>query len=192
MLNKLFYLDGVFDKFGYIGVAMYSSLGKIRGLSLKKERFLKSICEYYYKNNEKNTIESLINLKIFIENFPSLEKLRTIINLKLISHIKELSVIKIILSIYEHYLKNFDVPNYDKLLNEFIPTAELFYSEFPKNDYTIIYEYLKGQSEVFDILTKKLGLNLYKFASFSLKNITKLKENYKNLVEGIDSSKFCF
>lgn len=171
---------------------MHSSLGKIRGLSLKKEKFLKSICDYYYKNHEKNSIESLNNLKVFIENLPSLEKLRIIINLKLISNIKELSVIKIILNIYEHYLKNFDVPNYEKLLNEFIPTAELFYSEFHKNDYTIIYDYLKGQTDVFDILTKKLGLNLYKFASFSLKNLSKMKDNYKNLVEGIDTSKFCF
>jgi len=171
---------------------MYSSLEKIRGLTLKKERFLKSICEYYNRNHEKNNIEGLNNLKEFIENFPPLDKLRIIINMKLISNIKELSVIKVILNIYEHYLKNFDLPNYDKLLNEYIPTAELFYSEFQKNDYTIIYEYLKGQPEVFDILTRKLGSNLFKFASFSLKNINKMKDNYKNLVEGIDSSKFCF
>jgi hypothetical protein len=171
---------------------MYSSLGKIRGLILKKEKFLKSICDYYHKNHEKNNIEGLNNIKEFIENFPPLDKIRLIINMRLISNIKELSVIKVILNIYEHYLKNFDLPNYDKFLNEYIPTAELFYREFQKNDYTTIYDYLKDQSEVFDILTKKLGLNLFKFASFSLKNITKMKENYKNLTEGIDCSKFCF
>lgn len=171
---------------------MYSSMEKIRGLSLKKERFLKSLCDYYYKNHEKNTIESLSNIKVFIENLPKLEKLRTIINLKLISNIKELSVIKIILNIYEHYLKNNDLPNYEILLTEYIPTAELFFTEFSKNDYTIVYDYLKGQPEVFEILTKKMGNNLFKFSSFSLKNLMKIKENYNNLVEGIDSSKFIF
>jgi len=94
------------------------------------------------------------------------------------------------LDLYEHYLKNFNFPTYEKLLNEYIPVAELFYTEFSSGDYLQIYDFLKEQYEVFDILTKKLGVNLYKFASMYSKNLHKLKDNYKNLVGGIDNSKF--
>lgn len=111
--------------------------------------------------------------------------------MKLISNIKELSVFKIIFDLYEHYFKNYDFPMFNKLLQDFIPAAELFYSEFPSHDYAIIYEYLKEQNDVFDILTKKLNINLYKFSSFYIKNLDKLKDNYKNLVGGMDDSKFC-
>ena len=63
--------------------------------------------------------------------------------MKLISNIKELSVFKIIFDLYEHYLRNYDFPVFGKLLNDYIPVAELFYTEFPHHDYAIVYEYLK-------------------------------------------------
>lgn len=125
-----------------------------------------------------------------MSKFPDLAKLKQIIGLKLISNVKELSVLKIILDLYEHYLKTFNFPTYEKLLNELIPVAELFYTQFASSDYSLIYDYLKEQHEVFDILTKKLGMNICKFASLNLKNLDKLKENYKSLVGGIDYSKF--
>jgi len=110
--------------------------------------------------------------------------------MKLITNIKELSVFKIIFVIYEHYLKNFDFPTYEKLLYDYIPVAELFYSEFPSNHFSVVYEFLKEQKDVFDILTKKLNFNLFKFPSFYLKSLHKLREHYKTLIEGIDFSKF--
>lgn len=94
------------------------------------------------------------------------------------------------MDLFEHYLKNFNFPTYEKLLSDYIPVAELFYTEFTSTDYSLIYDFLKEQYEVYDILTKKLGINLNKFASFYLKNLQKLKENYKSLVGGIDYSKF--
>ncbi len=148
------------------------------------------VCEYYQKNFEKNTIESLTNLNNLISKFPEFEKLKQIIALKLISNIKELSVLKVILDLYEHYYKNFDFPMYNKLINDYIPVAELFYCEFPSSNYSVVYEYLKDQYEVFDILTKKLNVNLYKFPSFYLKNLDKTRDYYKNLVDGIDFTKF--
>jgi hypothetical protein len=132
----------------------------------------------------------LNNLNNFVSKFPELAKLKQIIALKLISNVKELSVIKVILDLYEHYLKNFDFPTYNKLLYDYVPVAELFYTEFASSEYSVVYDYLKDQYEVFDILTKKLDVHLYKFASFYLKNLNKLKENYKSLVGGIDYSKF--
>lgn len=148
------------------------------------------MCEYYLKNFEKNTVESLNSLNYFMSQFPDLQKIKQIIALKLFSNLKELSVLKVILDLYEHYCKNFDFPTYDKLLNEYIPVAELFYCEFPSSNYSVIYEYLKDQYEVFEILTKKLNVHLYKFPSFHLKNLDKIKDYYKNLVDGIDFTKF--
>lgn len=162
----------------------------IRGLNLKRDKFLKLICDFYQRNFEKNSTESLNNLNNLISKFPELEKLKQIILLRLISNVKELSVLKIILDLYEHYLKNFNFPTYNKLLNEYIPVAELFFSEFSSSDYSQIYGFLKEQYEVFDILTKKLGISQYKYASLFKKNLLKIKENYSNLVGGIEYSKF--
>ncbi len=125
-----------------------------------------------------------------IWNLPSLEKLKQIISLKLISNIKELSVLKIILLLYEHYFKNFDFPTYEMLIYECIPVAELFYTQFPSGDISFAYELLKEQNELFDILTVKLKINMHKFPSFYLKNLQKLREYYKSSFGGIGLSKF--
>jgi len=151
---------------------------------------MKLICEYYWKNFEKNNIESINNLNNLMMQFPTLDKIKQIIRLKLISNTKELYVLKVILDLFEHYYKNFDLPTYERLLHDYISVAELFYSELSSNDCLVVYDCMKDHYELYEILTKKFNIYVNKNPSGYLKNLAKLKENYQNLVGGIDYSKF--
>lgn len=165
-------------------------MDKLKGMNLKCDKFLKILCEYYFKNFDKNSTDCTRNLTKFISYLPSLKDINLILSMKLITNIKEMCVFKVILDLYEHYLKNFDFPVFDRLLNEYFPVAELFYSEFSSNDFVFVYENLKEQNDLFEIMLKKLNIMIYKNPKIKIKNLKLLKENYIKLVGGIDYTKF--
>lgn len=102
--------------------------------------------------------ENSKKLNTFIESLPDLTIMRDIIYKLMITE-KEYVTIKIVLDIYEHYYTNYESFTNKKLLKEFLPTANLFYSilsdEDVKNIFDSIQKLPKEMSEImskFDII----------------------------------------
>jgi len=143
------------DKYGLFGVSLFYRLTNNLKLKLKLENFVKEMIDSYIKHLDKGNIDNIKALENYINNLPKLEEIRVIIIKRLISH-KELISIKIILDIYENFLKQYDYPLYDIYLNEFIPTALLFYSNLTEEDTKIIFDKIKNEKDVYELLKVRL------------------------------------
>lgn len=155
----------IWDKFGYFGVSVFSSLSNLSSLILSPKTFPSKIVDYYWQlfdkytqsgiNNNKKSGEVISQIEEFISNLPKLELIREVIYQRLITR-KELTCLKIVLDIYQNYYNNFDHPLYNNLTYEFIPTALLFYSTLPDEDTIYIYEKLTQASmkETYKLLSK--------------------------------------
>ena len=86
---------------------MFNCISTIRTLKLTSDNFLRNILDFYLKNIEKNTPESLFLIHKLIKALPDLNSLRVLIIKENIIK-KELLPFKIILDLYEHFLKIFD------------------------------------------------------------------------------------
>ena len=148
------------EKFGYFGVSIFSSLLKLPKLKLSSQKFLKTIVEYYSKLFEKyeKKNETLKQIEEFISNLPKLNQIKQVIYQRILTK-KEITGMKIILDLYEHFYDNFDHPCYENLKSEFIPTALLFYSSLSDEDITYIYEKINdSMKETSNILSKILKI----------------------------------
>jgi hypothetical protein len=145
----------IYDKYGYFGVSVFSTLSNVPNLKLTKLKFVKNIVDYYYKlfskfqTNNDGTV--VIKLAEFIDNLPDLYKMRQMFYQGLISR-KEITTMKVILDLYEHYYMNFDASC--KLLNDYLPTAVLFYSTLSDEDLAFIQEKLSQMKEVYEVISK--------------------------------------
>lgn len=101
----------IYNKYGYFGVAVFSSLSNVNKLKISVRRYISNIVEYYYECYHKNSPESLTSLREFIENLPQLDLFRQVIYKRLVSK-NELVLMKIVLDIYESYYYKYDGPLY--------------------------------------------------------------------------------
>lgn len=130
-------------------------------------------------------------LENFINSLPKLEDIKKIILHRLISH-KELITIKLVLDLYENYLKQYDYPLYENYLNEYIPTAMLFYSNLTEEDTKAIFDKIKGEKEIYDIIKLKLKCLITKKKNKYLKNLNRNKADILGLLGGSGNDKFCY
>jgi hypothetical protein len=123
---------------------------------MTETKFLKNILDYYIKAEE----ESNSNLEEFICHLPKLQQMKMIFLRQLFSR-KDLILVKMILDIYEHYFKKNDHPLFQKLQEEYLPTAIIFYSSLSDEDTEYMYEKLRNalNKELSELLSKFI-LNL--------------------------------
>ncbi len=103
---------------------------------------------------------------------------------------KELVILKIILDLYAHYLIKFDLPDYKILLQEYIPTASLFYSNLSYEDSKHIFTTINSNKEISEILVGKMNSVISKTKAVYIKSLDDLKIKISHLTSGIDLSKF--
>jgi hypothetical protein len=180
------------EKYGYIGVALFNSLSTIKNLKIQVDKFLKCIVDFYYRNFEKNTGDSIFIIKKIIKALPKLPVLYSILNMKLISR-KEMLPFKVIIDIYAHYLTKYDLPEFKVFQNEYIPVAMLFYSNLTYDDIKYLYNSLNSNEnrELYDILVVRMGSVIKKTKGTYLKYLEELKCNISHLARGMDLTKFC-
>lgn len=122
---------------------------------------------------------------------PKLDSIKEVILMNLNSSRKELIPFKIVLDIYEHYYKTYGFPTFDVLINEYIPTATLFYSNLTDEDIKYMHDSIYNSRELNDILTNKLKAFNSKKRSPYIKYFDQLNHNYKYFTGGIDQKMFC-
>lgn len=167
-----------------------TSLSAIKYFKLTADKFLKTIVEFYYRNMEKATPEALCSIKSFIDLLPSLHSIRKLLLMQIITQ-KELLPLKFILDIYENYYKKYDLPCYKNLINEYITTSKLFYSNCTNEDCKSLYEKITSSKDLNEILVYKLKISLYKKKTEYVNYLDNLNKNYSKLIGGLDYKKFC-
>ena len=55
---------------------------------------------------------------------------------------------------YEGYYRKFESPLFNDLINEYIPTALLFYSALSEEEVEFIYESLNASKDIYKIMSK--------------------------------------
>jgi hypothetical protein len=97
-----------------------------------------------------------------VEKLPKLSKIREIISGNMVYRkvnflsSKELFLIKLVLDFYEAYLRTFDCPLFNNLINELIPTALLFYSVLSDEEVELIYETFQTCRDIFKMMSKNI------------------------------------
>ena len=185
-----YHIDEIYDKYGYIGIALYHCLSELKILKITPDKFHKNIIEFYSKNIEKNTNDTIITAKNFVECLPDLKLIREIIQTNNITK-KELITFKMILDIYEHFYKKFDGPLYSKLLVEYIPTASNFYSNLSEDNIKYLYDWLTSVTnrEIYEALMIKLKSFVNKKKCCYIKNLDDLKKMLICFVGDLDKNK---
>lgn len=90
----------IFDKYGYLGVTLFSTLNKQDiGLDLTPKKFITQLVEYFAKN-----INDHKRIKFFMERIPSLKSLADIESMDLLSF-KDIWIFKLLLDLYEIYFR---------------------------------------------------------------------------------------
>jgi hypothetical protein len=178
----------IFEKFGYFGVSCFTTLSKHNHIKFS-DKIFKNILEFYIKNFESNSPESLKNIENFIHDLPSLEQIQRIIFLRLISN-KELIPIKLVLDLFEHYFIHFDNPLYRCLIKQYIPIATSFYQSLSDEDLSYMYEKLNGMTETSDLLNNKLKVTLTKNRNKYLKKLANLKTEMLRIIGGNTKGQF--
>lgn len=145
-------------------------------MRLTDDKLLKNILDFYIKNYNRDTSESLYALRIMFENMPSLDSMYRLVSSRLFEK-KELIVIKIILDIYEHYFKKYDYPLYHNLINEFIPTACLFYTILTDSDISHLNNIIK-KKDLYEVLYDKMHMVKYKTSKECLKRLNKMRMEF--------------
>jgi hypothetical protein len=163
----------------------------LQNLKINAAKFLYSIVDFYYNNFERGTSDSLFIIKKMIMALPKLPVLFKILKMKLFSK-KEILTIKVILDIYEHYFKTYDLPGYNIYQQEYIPVAYFFYSNLSKEDINQLSNSFKSNKnkELQDILVLRMNSVIKKKKSDYLKYLEKAKINFTLLSQGMDLSKF--
>jgi hypothetical protein len=166
-------------------VSLFTTLSKISKLKLTTSKFYKNIVEYYLniyekeKSGEKNnqaqqaltqninsiSKNNLVQFENFIKGLPGLSIIRKILNENLLLE-KEIIIMKIILDIYEHYFTRYDYPLYQKLLDEYIPTAMEFYSILLEDEIFLIYDKLNLVNQANELLSKIITIKSINFYFF--------------------------
>jgi len=127
---------------------MFNSFSKLFKFSVGK--FYKCVIDQYVKLYCDTNENTLIQVKIFVSNLPELKLIEQILIKKLVTK-KEIVGIKIVLDIYEHYYRNFDLPCYINFTKEYFPIALLFYSQLSDADLAYIYEKILCLKEILGI-----------------------------------------
>lgn len=169
---------------------MYNSCSKIKILKICPEKFHKNLIEFYCKNVEKSSNESIITAKNFVEKMPDLKLLREVLEANPV-HKNELVTFKIILDIYEHFYKKFDGPMYSNLLYEYIPTATVFYSNLSDDDIKYIFESLGSFSyrDIYDSLITKIKAAINKKKKDYMKHLDNLKKMLICFIGNVNENK---
>ena len=206
----------IWDKYGYFGVAIFTTLSKIPKLKLSASKFYKNIIDYYIsifkielnleKNGEiqlRNSMNKLELIENFIKSLPDLSLIRKIIHEKMLME-KEIITIKIILDIYGNYFTRYDYPLYQNLLEEYIPTALQFYSSLSEEEIATIYDNLVQTNQASELKSKihiyllgnflfldnGLNFKIYRKRKGYINHLAKMKNSYKFLIRGLASENF--
>ena len=182
----------IFEKYGYIGVALFTCLSSFKPLKLTSENFLKSILDFYIKAIDKNTSESQHVIKKFIMCLPSLSDLDKILKSEILTK-KELLPFKIILDLYEHFLKKNDAPQFYTLIGEYLPVALFFHSSVSDEEIKFLFDSLTGIAyrELYDLLVIKMKAICSKKRTVYIKHLNELKSTVVSLSAGLEKTKFC-
>lgn len=149
---------------------------------ITEKKFFKNIIDYYL---------SLPNSKLneLILQLPNLKEIQNILVHRLITKL-DLLPIKIILDIYEHFYINNDGPCYKNLINEYIPTALLFYAGLSEEDIKeFLYDKINSMSILKELINKLNGKVTSKKNNY-IKILKKMKKEYSKLYLGLEEDKF--
>lgn len=151
------YFD-ILELYGYFGIATLTSLSNVHGIELLVDDFIYSFLNYYYTtisdSNDNKTNE-------FISNLPSLNSIYYIINQRMLNK-KEVICMKVIIDIYEHYMRTFEHSNFFKIRQLYLSTVGLFYASLTEEEISFIYDVLSKQMKKTYAILSKLIINLIK------------------------------
>eukprot|EP00357_Protocruzia_adherens_P027547 CAMPEP_0114981634 /NCGR_PEP_ID=MMETSP0216-20121206/5648_1 /TAXON_ID=223996 /ORGANISM="Protocruzia adherens, Strain Boccale" /LENGTH=356 /DNA_ID=CAMNT_0002343317 /DNA_START=29 /DNA_END=1099 /DNA_ORIENTATION=+ len=118
------------DHYGAFGLIIYSRFKQAKLLEEFPQsiHFLQNVLEFYLNNIAHNDRESCDNLRNLFAVLPPLKQIQCF-SRTWHEDEKDLIIVKLILDIYEGFLKKFDAPLYQKYTREFIPLAVEFYSQ---------------------------------------------------------------
>lgn len=177
---------GILEKFGYIGVALYSALDTYKGIKLTSDHFLFTIFEFFsnlYKNSKSE--ETLNN---FIKILPSPKLIKSVISKKQFM-MKEICVFVVLFKIFEIYHAKYDIPTYEVLGNEVMAGEQLFCDNITEGEWRVAYEEIKGNENLEKIATT-MNSKFYPTKQMFINHLKILKSKLNKLVNGITKDKF--
>jgi hypothetical protein len=190
-IEFLIYLVSILIKNGYFGVGLYFSVSELKIKGMRANNYIKNIAEFYFNRIERNSYEDIKNAKILIDLLPKLKDMKFIIEKNIILN-KEIFPFIITLYLYEHYLRNFDLPFYKNLFDDYLPTSEKLYSIISDVDINNFYTNLKSSSnrELYNLLKNKLKIFISNKRLDYLDHVKYLKNSLEKFNRGINFNKF--
>lgn len=177
---------GILEKFGYIGVALYSALDNYKGIKLTSEHFLLTIFEFFSNLYKKSKNEE--NLKNFIKVLPSPKLIKSVIGKKQFM-IKEISVFVVLFKILEIYHEKYDIPTFEVLGNEVMAGEQLFCDNITEGEWRVAYEEIK-ENENLEKIATTMNSKFYPTKQMFINHLKILKSKLNKLVNGIPKNKF--
>lgn len=178
----------ILERYGNLGVSVFCELSKNNNVKFWKKNFENQIISYFYKilkeYSSNKSMENYDKILLFIASLPNLFEIKKIIEEGMFTT-KELLLFKIILDIYQYFLLKFDYPFYSKLLQEYIPTAFVFYNSLNNENIKLIYD-KKDNLNIED--DKIIGLFFDNKKDY-IRIIKKVKKVAEDQLMGLDISK---
>lgn len=178
----------IYDVFGCFGIATFTMLSEIENLSFEYNDYIYSVLNYYHKASINACYENVLEL---FSHLPKLDIIKEIL-VKGMFNKKEIVIMKIVLDLYELFVRKFCCfDSDDKNMRLYIETANLFYwKSLKEKDVLYIYEIIsKEMKRTFELL-KKMGCSVYKKKKNYIKHINELKCQYVGIVKGLDKGNF--
>lgn len=163
-------------------------LSEIENLTFEYNDYIYSVLNYYCKACEQNCYDNVLDL---FSHLPQLNVIKEIL-VKGMFNKKEIVIMKIVLDLYELFVRKFwCFDSDDRNMRLYIETAKLFYwKSLKEKDVMYIYEIIaKEMKRTFELL-KKMGCCVYKRKNSYVKHITELKWQYIGIVNGLDKGSF--
>lgn len=176
----------VLEKYGYIGVAIYTSIDSEVNIRMNNEKLLSSLLDSFSLFMDNAFLDN--QLLSFINCLPSIKVIKSIITNKNFQR-KEIAVFIILLLIYEKYYNKFEQPLYTSFIKEVISSQIALYNNVTDEEWSKAVMVI-NEDEKIKHSFKRLKTNIYNTRKEYLSHISSVKIKYQKLFKGLSKADF--
>ena len=174
------------EKYGYIGVGVYTAMDSGVNIRMNNEKMLSSLLDSFSLFMDNAFLDN--QLLSFIKCLPSIKVIFTIIANKNFQN-KEISVFIILLLIYEKYYNRFEQPLYTSFIEEMISAQIALYSNVSDEEWSKAIVGINEDNKIKHSL-RRLKTKLYNTRKEYLSHINSMKGKYQKLFKGLTKKNF--
>ena len=176
----------VLEKYGYIGVGVYTAMDSEVNIRMNNEKMLSSLLDSFSLFMDNAFLDNqLLN---FINCLPSIQVSYNIIANKIFQS-KEILVFIILLLIYEKYYNRFEQPLYTSFIEEVISAQIALYSNVTDEEWSKAIVGINEDDKIKHSL-RRLKTKLYNTRKEYLCHINSMKVKYQKLFKGLSKKDF--